>query len=404
MRRVTILGGLLALALLFPSAAIAEPGTLAAQGSGCKMIAKKRYLDPSLVLTWSGGCAGGFLDGQGTADIVSASGVIQNRLIGYFRQGVYLGETRHDDAIEVLSGDLYLLRLGSLDSGTEIWQPVKLNHSDHAVRACPRALFEMLALLPDTAAADDEAGQRALAIEAGALLFQRCGAYYQAALEIVPRDHATVLHDDWRGAEFNPLWAEMILTHPQGQQQAEVTQFTNFALERQEAAQLAAETEAWDADRDARRQDSAQRFLEFTRDNGVEYWASVNDIDENPYRYQGKMVAVPFALGRMADATTAIGEGFGWSWGRIFVAGLPRGFFDERTWAVVAGIVQEPETRDVRGGDWTLAVVYSQDALLCAHETCSELFAWMRGRDDLFEWGGPAEAFLDKLRADYAVD
>ena len=140
-----------------------------------------------------------------------------------------------------------------------------------------------------------------------------------------------------------------------------------------------AESEAWDADRDARRQDSAQRFLEFTRDNGVEYWASVNDIDENPYRYQGKMVAVPFALGRMADATTAIGEGFGWSWGRIFVAGLPRGFFDERTWAVVAGIVQEPETRDVRGGDWTLAVVYSQDALLCAHSDLSGISIFEEG-------------------------
>lgn len=222
-----------------------------------------------------------FKDGQEEAD---------QTWEGYFRQGVFLGDQPFRGALEAWRSNLVLSERGKVGETVALWVhrapskgPVNLCEIEHVALVLP-AGFKL---------EDDD------------LVQARMRSAQQAVVAACP-SNAT-----FRSSEV-VLW-KALLPDPQGTEPGALAKGSvvldngkpaEVRAYRNDASAAVRQKQA-DAERVARRDQARQAFHRLSADQGVQAWLTTAQADKDPFKWQGKTVALTVKLERMLSPTVA---------------------------------------------------------------------------------------------------
>jgi hypothetical protein len=347
-----------------------QDGYVLPDSGGCTVWAPStlKHGSDEYALRYNGGCQNGRAEGRGKAEWLyrSSPGKIKSSWVGEFRNGVFLNAQAIKE-VEPLPGDKYIVPMGAVGNSNLLF--ISRSEQDGPIELC-RVESLRLEAASGTRLNDDNAMKK---------LVRAALAHYRQACPKGTRDFKIGIH----AAAFKPL-PNNILPNPQIEASVspvtgEISYYVNSVANnlRQEKAR---------EDHRQQQEESSKRFLEFTRKNAIYAWATLKQLDENPFRWEGKTVGVVVRLEKMLTRESALihsamrNEG-----GYAYLSGITPDFPGSENsvlLAVQVGTREKPT--DEHDAYVSLRHI---DSRLCERAACDDWFMWGRTQD--VNWGQP---------------
>ena len=369
------------LCILSLAAAIshAQPtGYAPASPDGCKVWTPALLRAPDYVPHYTGPCVKGLAQGKGELRWAYRDPAIAQpkaTWTGYFQDGVFVGDAPLPHQIEPQSDpDEYWVHFGAVPGGDVI---VAARDIHEGIMNLCNPEYIYLSLNPKVVLTDDAAIKQGI-LDAGTRVRNACPNIGYPTTQVNVYNQPYKLNPDRTRpvaaarASFN--WYKMA-----------VAGYSNHASGQLHNQQLAAATET-------RLADSQKRFNDFTARNHITTWVTTTQLDENPFKYEGKTVGVVVELERMLSADTAlVTSGLADRGGFLQLHAVTPDFPDHTHSVVIAARVGKRElltgTADRHPDTTSLTRL---DSFTCTRENCYDWLDWAtRGPKMLFTWGDP---------------
>ena len=365
----------LAATLLTCSVALADNlpatqrGYVAADAHGCKVWGPSTLAAGDYIPHYTGPCAKGYAEGKGKLDWMYryVEGKVKTSWSGAFRQGVFVGDLAVSGDVAPMGGDRYWVPVGKISGGA--LAVVATSPQDGVLDLCNADSINV-EVAPSVAQADDEAMKRlfgAVAERYGQLCKKFRGLRLQAFN--VP----TKIDDNGR------------LPQPFAEGHLDVggvpAGYTNHLADQ-------ARQKAHQADAAQKQVESRKMFDAFTRANHVTAWVTTDQLDSNPFKYEGQVVGIIVRMQRMLTRDSAVVssgmQGYG---AELFLQSITPDFPGQEHSVLIAAKVGKrgplPE-----GGSGTYTTVAKVDSRPCTRDGCYDWLLWLRNSDP-FNWGEP---------------
>jgi hypothetical protein len=368
--RLTLIVGALILSTQTRSESLGS-SYIAANDAGCKVWAPSSLSTSDYLARYTGGCRDGRAQGKGKLEWLLRYAELKPKALwdGYFENGVFTGERPSIGRIDPMPGDQYLVRLGSINGGAQLTL-VDTSPQTGPMALCP-ARSLAISLDPATAT-DDDAVKRAMQSAA-----QRYRLVCPAALGNPLLEAYDVPIDiNEKGRIPQPI-ARARMEWPG----SDISAYNNSASDALRAKQRM--TVAQD-----RLQKSHEQFDAFSRRNGITSWVTAQQLDANPFKYEGKVVGIVIAMNRMLTRDRAlVDNGNSDGAGTVQLEGITPEFPDRQHPVLIAARVGKRVAVQEAGGEQYTSV--EKLALLpCSLSDCSDLLGWQRGANRI-QWGDP---------------
>lgn len=373
----------LATALILPTSPVLAKGSGDTTGftddidGRCQVWAPSMLGQRDYALRYRGACKNGRADGKGKAEWLYryAEMKVKATWEGDFRNGVFLDGQKVRGSVEPVSGDKYIVAMGNVP-GAELFF-IARSPQDGPMALCK---VDQIALVPGPRldVTDDDAVQHVM--EAGIKAYQdACGkgtrypnvGIFTEAIKprpngMLPNPVANARYDSDTG-RLNGYSNDAANKTRQAKQQAEFTQ---------------------------KQDDVRKQFNAFSSKHGIAAWVTARQLEENPFRWEGKTVGVVVRLDRMLTRDTAIVRGalLDWEPG-LQLRGITPDFPDSRRSVLLAAKVGKrerlPDDKEQNGA--TFVTLNHVESKICERGGCSDWFIWARGDRELI-WGEPFTA------------
>jgi hypothetical protein len=348
-------------------------GYVAADAKGCMVWAPSVLSKEEYVPRYTGGCRDGHAEGKGTVEWLNkyASMRVTTTWDGYFRNGVFVGDKAMSYPVTPQGADEYLVDVGHVQGG-EVTAFAK-SPQQGAMSIC--SSWQVGVVLDKTVNAADDAVVKQAMVNAVGKVQAACGNHggsvqVGAYAELVLRDangmRPAAVADgrmDWTGQEVGS-YSNRVSAATRGKQQAAA------AKDQMEA--------------------SRRQFDAFTVKNGITAWVTTQQLDENPFKFEGKVVGVVVMLDRMATRDTAVvGNGLDSDGGgEVQLHGVSPDFPGREHTVLMAVRVgkREPAADTPVNSGMQYTGVTRVDSYLCQKEGCYDLLGWMRAANRIV-WG-----------------
>jgi len=364
---------LLAVSVLAAPALANNPGSsyVTANDAGCKVWAPSGLATSDYVPRYSGACKDGRAQGKGKLEWLLRYAELKPKAIwdGYFENGVFVGDAPSIAHIDPMPGDQYLVRLGALKGGGQLTL-VDTSPQTGPMALCPA--HTLAVFLDGTAATDDDAVKR---------LMQNAAQRYRVVCPsslgnplLEAYDVAIDINDKGR----IPISIARARMEWPG---SDISAYNNSASEaaRIKQSQTAAQ------DRLAK---SREQFDAFSHQNGIVTWVTAQQLDANPFKYEGKVVGIVVAMNRMLTRERAlVDNATNEAGGTVQLAGITPDFPDRQHPVLVAARVGKRSAVQEAGGE-EYTTIQKLAVLPCSLSDCSDLLGWQRGPNRI-NWGEP---------------
>jgi Fe2+ transport system protein FeoA len=342
----------------------------------CQAWAPSMLGQRDYALRYHGGCKNGRADGKGKAEWLYryAEMKVKAAWEGEFRNGVFLDGQKIKGGVEPVQGDRYVVDMGTVN-GADV-QFISRSPQDGPMELC-KVDQVALVLGAKINAADDDAVKRVMAD--GAALYRkacpngknlRVGVFTEPVKPrsngMLPNPMANARVDDETG-NLSGYSNEAAAKAQQEKQRAE------FAQKQEETRKL---------------------FNEFSRKHNLAAWVTAQQLEENPFRWEGKNVGVVVRLDRMLTKDAALIRSGLRDWGpSLQLTGITPDFPESRRSVLLAAKVGKRErlADSNDNGSATFTTLRAIDSRVCERDACGDWFIWARGNRDMV-WGEPFSA------------
>lgn len=346
--------------------------------------------DDKQPVRYQGPCVQGKADGRGKAQWLNpyrfkeGKEEVDEAWEGTFRRGVFIGDQTFKGGVEAWRGNLVLSDHGKIGDTIALWVhrapakgPVNLCELEHVALVVPNGFK----------------------VEDDALVQARMLAAQQAVVAACPSNAA------FRATDV-VLWKAVLIPDPQGTEPpalakgsvvldngkpAEVRAYRNDAS-------AAVRQKQADAERSARREQARQAFHRLSADQHVNAWLTVAQADKDPFKWQGKTVALTVRLERMLSPSVAwVSEAdrTGYGYASLLLKGVNSDTFGKLDTAVVIGQLdgrRKASDLGVSGSSdsleaTTLNVTHTRP---CEQRQCMDWLGWDVRKE--MTWGEPFKA------------
>lgn len=339
---------------------------------GPSMLNQRDY-----ALRYTGACKNGRADGKGKVEWLyryAADMKVKAVWEGEFRNGVFLDGQKIKGNIEPQPGDRYVVGMGSI-AGAEV-RFISRSPQDGPMELC-KVDQVALVLSPKIDPSHDEQVQRAM--EDGAK------AYFGACPDSHRRVNVGIFTEALKlqpnGRLPNPLASARY-----DADSGKLSNYTNEAAKKARQARHQAEY--------SQKQETAHKqFNDFSRKHGIVAWVTVQQLEENPFRWEDKTVGLVVRLDQMVSRDSALVRSGFRDWGpSIQLTGISPDFPDSRRSVLLAAKVAKRE-RLADGNDKSplFTTLRHVDSRACESEGCNDWLMWVRGDRELV-WGEPYTA------------
>lgn len=372
----------LAATALLPAAAVAK-GSSDATGyvddldQRCQLWAPSMLGQRDYAVRYTGSCRNGRAEGKGKAEWLYryAEMKVKATWDGEFRNGVFLDGQKIKGSVEPYSGDRYVVAMGKV-SGADLFH-VARSPQDGPMDLCS---VEQIALVLGSKvdAADDEAVQRVM--EAGVKAFQdNCTK--------TSRPPNLGVFTEAIKARPNGMLPNPIASARWDSDGSKLTSYSNEAASKARQARQQAEY--------AQKQDEARKqFDAFSTQHRVAAWVTPQQLEENPFRWEGKTVGLVIRLERMLSRDAAFIRTAFRDWGApLQLTGITPEFPESRRSVLLAAQVGKREKAADAGDNSSATFVTLRHVgnRPCERDGCNDWLMWTRGNNDLV-WGEPYTA------------
>jgi hypothetical protein len=349
-------------------------GYVAADAKGCMVWAPAQLNNDTYVPRYTGACRDGHAEGKGKVEWLNkfASMRVSTAWDGYFRNGVFVGDAGMTYSIAPQGGDEYLVDVGHVQGG-EVTAFAK-SKGPGGMQLC--ASWQVGVVLDKGVNPADDAAVKQAMVSAVGKVQAVChnnggsvqvGAYAVPVVRDVNGMRPAAVADgrmDWGGQEVGS-YSNRVSAEARGRAQG-------VAMKEHMAA-------------------SRQQFDAFTVKNKVTAWVTTGQLDENPFKYEEKVVGVVVVLDRMASRDTAlVGNGLdGDGGGEVQLHGVTPDFPSrERSVLMAVKVGKREALVGAGGGAPAYTRVTRVDSFTCAKEGCYDVLGWARGANRI-AWGEP---------------
>ncbi len=350
-------------------------GYTPANSAGCQVWVPLQLHAPDYVPRYTGACKDGKGNGKGSLQWLYAYAEMRPKTTwqGFFQDGVYVGDNALNHPVEPQprSND-YWIRLGAIGAGEVVL--VAQNDSDGRLDLCAPSLIA-LSLNSRTQPSDDTAVRQAIK-DAAARVQVACPQPKHNGTQVnvytVPYRLDASNHRPQPVADANMNWSD-----------GSISGYSNRAANEAKSREMT-------NTRNANSAASRARFDEFTRRNGITYWVTVDQLDKNPFKYEGKTVGVIVQLDRMLTANAALVEGgMEDDGGSAQLHGITPDFPGDRKSVLLAARVGKREApADGSSGSLTYTGLSRVAMEPCTRSGCFDWLQWTAREEDI-HWGQP---------------
>ncbi len=373
----------LATALMLPASPVLAKGGGDTSGFTDDLDGRCQVWAPSMLgqrdyaLRYRGGCKNGRAEGKGKAEWLYryAEMKVKASWEGEFRNGVFLDGQKVKGSVEPYAGDNYVVAMGNVP-GAELFY-ISRSAQDGPLELC-RVDQIALVLGSKVDVTDDTAVQRVM--EAGIKAYQ---------------------NDCSKGSRYPNvgIFTEAIKARPNGMLPNPVANarydsdnnrlngYSNDAANKARQARQQAEF-------GQKQDDVRKQFNAFSSKHGISAWVTAQQLEENPFRWEGKTVGVVVRLDRMLTRDTALVRGALRDWGPgLQLRDITPDFPDSRRSVLLAARVGKRERlpEDNEQNAASFVTLNHIDSKTCERSGCSDWFIWARGDRELV-WGDPYTA------------
>lgn len=372
---------LLLTALVTTSPAIAkgrsaETGYIDDIDQRCQVWAPSMLGRNDFALRYTGACKNGRAEGKGKAEWLYRYAEMKLKAAweGEFRNGVFLDGQKIKGSIEPIAGDKYIVAMGTI-ANAELYF-VSRSPQDGPMALCN---IDQIGLLPDakTDLSDDT--------KVKALMDASIKAY-QTTCPTGTRDANIGIFTEPLKPRQNGMLPNAIATGRYDPDTGKLSRYSNSAAEKARQAKQ-------QADYAAQQIEARKKFMAFSRQHGVVAWVTARQIEENPFRWEGKTVGVIVRVNRMVTRDTAlIQNAFGDWWPDLQLTGITPEFPDSRRSVLLAATMGKRERlADATDSKPTFVTLHHVASQVCERDGCGEWLTWAQDGNDL-TWGEPFNA------------
>jgi hypothetical protein len=371
----------LAAALIFPASSVLAKGSADATGytddidGRCQVWAPSMLGQRDYAVRYRGACKNGRAEGKGKAEWLYryAEMKVKATWEGDFRNGVFLDGQTIRGKVEPVSGDKYVVDMGKVSGADLLF--ISRSPQDGPFELCK---LDQLALVlgPKAAAADDDQVRRIMT-EGVSAYRNACPSGGNLRIGVFSEPLTPGAH----GRLPNPIARARI-----DDETGKLAGYSNDAAAK-------AQREKDQAEYARKEEESRKQFNAFSSKHGIAAWLTVQQLDENPFRWEGKTVGLVVRLERMLARDTALVGGLR-NWGpSLQLKGITPDFPESRYSVVLAARVgkREKQADNPENNGATYVTLTHVDNRLCERNSCSDWFIWARGNNELI-WGEPFTA------------
>jgi hypothetical protein len=332
------------------------------------MLGQREY-----AVRYTGACRNGRAEGRGAAEWLYryAEMKVKASWRGEFRNGVFLDGQEIEGWIEPVPGDRYVVAMGKLDGAGLYF--ISRSPQDGPLALC-RIDRVALVLGPKADAGDDEAVRR---------LMEDGARFYLAACPHQSRTPSIGAFTEAIAAQPNGLLPEPFARARYDADSGTLSAYRNDVADKAgEARKRAAFMKAQD--------EARERFNEFSARNGIAAWVTTRQLDENPFRWEGRTVGAIVRLERMLTPNAAlVRSGLRDGNWPVQLAGITPDFPESRRAVLIAARVGTRQPA-ADGSDARIAytTLLHLDSRICGSDGCGDWLLWARGERRL-AWGEP---------------
>ena len=352
----------------------AESGYTQDMDGRCEVWAPSMLGARDHVLRYRGGCKNGRAEGKGKAEWLYRWSELKVRATwaGDFRNGVFLDGQAIKGNVEPVDGDRYLVDMGRISAGTLTFisrsgqdEPMKLCKVDHVA----------LALDGNLNAAQDDTVQKAM---------QEAGKAYQAACPKFTDEVRIQAHSAPIQIQTNKQLPNGFANARYRTDTGELQGYSNeMAYKARQAQQQ--------HDYAQRQQNVRKQFVAFSQKNGIVAWVTAKQLDENPFRWEGRTVGVIVRMNRMLARDSGLVQSALRDWSApLLLEGISPEFPGSDQPVLLAASVgtrkATPDNDNVR-----YVAIRHLDHIVCERAACSDWLIWTNTDSD-FNWGEPFKA------------
>jgi hypothetical protein len=325
-------------------------------------------------LRYKGGCKNGHADGKGKAEWLYRWSEMKVKAAweGEFRNGVFLGDQKIKGAIEPMSGDRYAVEMGSIPGADVVFLSTSPQDGPMALCKVDQLALVLGARIPP---ADDEQVKRIMVD--GAKLYR--GACPQGNGNLNLGVYTEALRPLANGREPRPMASARVETDS-----GKLTGYSNEASAK-------AQREKQQAEFTVKQDETRKKFNDFSKRNGIVSWVTTQQLDENPFRWEGKVVGVVVRLERMVSRDSALVRSGLRDWSpSVLLDGITPDFPESKeTVLIAARIGKRQALADKNPNDTSsYTALHAIESKTCEQHGCSDWFIWARGDRGLV-WGEP---------------
>lgn len=381
---------LLAVTALAHTPAGAADFVTSIDASACAVWGPWSLGDDKQPMRYQGPCVKGKAEGRGKAQWLNpyrfkeGKEEVDATWEGTFRQGVFIGDQPFKGRLDGWRSNLVISERGSVGEARAVW--VHAAPSQGPVKLCE---IERVALLvPDGFKLEDDSLVQARMRSAQEAVVAACpsNAPFRAVDVVLWR--APLIADE-KGQEPLALAKGSVVLD--NGKPAEVRAYRN------DASQAVRQKQA-EAERATKRNQARQAFHRFSAENKVQVWLTASQADKDPFKWQGKTVAMTVKLDRMLSPTVAWvfdADRSGYRYAPMLLKGVNSDTFGKLDTAVVVGRLdgrKKAADLGVSGSNdsieaSTLDVVHAR---ACEQRQCMEWFGWDVHKE--MTWGEPFKA------------
>lgn len=353
------------------------PGFVDDIDARCQLWAPSMLGPHDYAVRYTGACKNGRAEGKGKAEWLYrfAEMKVKSAWEGEFRNGVFLAGQTIKGSVEPVRGDRYVVDMGMLSSANVFF--ISRSAQDGPMELCR---VDQIAIVPAPgfALADDEQAKR---------IMSEGAKTYREACPDGQRDVRLGIFAEPVKARANGMLPNAVASARLDAGNGNLTGYSNEASAK-------ARQEKQQAEYAARQEEMRRLFNEFNLKNGISAWVTADQLDENPFRWEGQTVGLVVRLDRMLARDTALVRSGLRDWGRhLQLSGIAPDFPESRRSVLLAATVgkRQPLVDASDNNSATYTTLRQVDHRLCERDACAEWFIWARGDRELV-WGQPYNA------------